>query len=190
MTETVDAVRSMTNRIAVGRAELPAELFKLILDNDYTALKHFHDTLVAIRSGGGIPQKWEDATVTILDENKDRAACDHCKGIYLVAHAGKLLLKIIARHPSAYCEAYGILPEERRGFRPRRSAIGMMFLVRQLQDTGKQQGILLSMCFIELTKAYDSVHRTVLSAVVQRFGVPPNMLLEIRQFQNGMLEVV
>ena len=44
--------------------------------------------------------------------NKDRAECGNYRGISLVAHAGKILLKIIARRLSEYCERVGILPEE------------------------------------------------------------------------------
>ena len=42
--------------------------------------------------------------------------CDNYKGISLVAHAGKILLKIIALRFSDYFERLGILPEEKSGF--------------------------------------------------------------------------
>ena len=41
------------------------------------------------------------------------------------------------------------------------------------------------MCFVDLTKAYDSVARTLLWTVLARFGVPP-MLSVIRHFHDGM----
>ena len=41
-------------------------------------------------------------------------------------------------------------------------------------------------CFINLTKAYDSVDRTLSWTVLARFGVPQNMISVIRQFHNGM----
>ena len=37
-----------------------------------------------------------------------------------------------------------------------------------------------------LTKAYDSVDRTLLWKVLARFGVPHNMISVIRQFHGGM----
>ena len=40
--------------------------------------------------------------------------------------------------------------------------------------------------FIDLTKAYDSVDRTLLWDVLARFGVPSRMLAVIRQFHDGM----
>ena len=42
------------------------------------------------------------------------------------------------------------------------------------------------MCFIDLTKAYDSVDRTLLWDVLARFSVPPRILAVIRQFHDGM----
>ena len=42
------------------------------------------------------------------------------------------------------------------------------------------------MCFVDLTKAYDSVDRTLLRTVFARFGVPPKMLAVIRHFHDGM----
>ena len=44
----------------------------------------------------------------------------------------------------------------------------------------------LYVCFIDLTKAYDSVDRTLLWRVLARFGVPQNMISVIRQFHDGM----
>ena len=70
----------------------------------------------------------------------------------MVAHAGKILLKIIARHLSDYCERVGILPEEQSGFRPNRSTIDMMFVIRRLQELVRKKRIPLYVCFIDLTK--------------------------------------
>ena len=54
----------------------------------------------------------------VLHNKKDRTECSNYRGISLVAHAGKILKKIISRHLSEYCERVGILPEEQSGFRP------------------------------------------------------------------------
>ena len=80
-------------------------------------------------------------------------------GISLVAYAGKILLKIIARHLSEDCEPTGILPGEQSGFRPKRSTTEMMFVSRRLQELARKKRIPLYVCFIDLTKAYDSVDR-------------------------------
>ena len=79
-----------------------------------------------------------------------------------MSHAGKVLLEVVTRRLSAYCEAKGLLPEEQCGFRTNRSTTDMMFVVRRLQEIGRKAGVSLFMCFIDLQKAYDTVDRTLL----------------------------
>ena len=122
----------------------------------------------------------------VLQRKKDRTECGNYRGILLVAHAGKILLKIIARCLSEYCERVGILPEEQSGFRSNRSTTDMMFVIYWLKELVRKKRIPLYVCFIGLTKTYDSVDRTFRWAVITRLGVPQNMISIIRQFHNGM----
>ena len=62
----------------------------------------------------------------------------------------------------------------------------MMFVIRRLQDLARKKRIPLYACFIDLTKAYDSVDRTLLWTVLARLGVPQNMISFIRQFHDSM----
>ena len=78
------------------------------------------------------------------------------------------------------------MPEEQCGFRPHRSMVDMMFVVRRLQELARKNDNPLFMCFIDLAKAYDSVDRTLLWTVLAHFGIPPRMLTVIRQFHDGM----
>ena len=72
---------------------------------------------------------------------KDRTECGNYRGISLVVLAGKILLEIIARRLSDYCERVGILPEEQCGFRPNRFTIDMMFVIRRLQGLARKKRI-------------------------------------------------
>ena len=182
-----EAIRALANRKAVGPDGLPAEFLKVLADEgEFNTLGNFHDIIVAVWRGGSVPQQWKDATIKVLHNKKDRTECGNYRGISLVAHAGKVLLKVIAGRLSEYCERENILPEEQCGFRPQRSTVDMMLVVRRLQDLAQKKDIPLYMCFIDLTKAYDSVDRTLLWDVLARFGVPPRMLAVIRQFHDGM----
>ena len=61
-----------------------------------------------------------------------------------------------------------------------------MCVIRRLQELARKNRIPLYVFFIGLTKAYDSVDRTLLWTVLARFGVPQNMISVIRQFHDGM----
>ena len=177
----------MANGKAMGPDELPVELLKLGLsDSSHEILLPFHDIIVAVWTTGEVPQEWKDANIKVLHKKKDRTECSNYRGLSLVAHAGKVLLKIVANRLGDFCEEAGILPEEQCGFRPQRSTTDMMFVVRRLQELGRTSNTSLEICFIDLAKAYDSVDRVLLWEILARFGVPPRMIKVIRMSHDGM----
>ena len=207
------AMKARANAKAVGPDGLPAELLKLGLQQeDRTILLELQRLTTLIWREGKVPQHWKEAVTTVLHKKGDKTNCGNCHGISLVSHADKGLLKVVARRLSAYCEAKGLLPEEQLGFRPDRStmdmmfvvrrlqeigrkALGfrpdrstmdMMFVVRRLQEIGRKAGMSPFTCFIDLQKAYDTVDRTLLCQVLTRIGVVPQMIAIIRQFHDGM----
>ena len=184
--EIATAVKAMANAKAVGPDGLPAELLKLGLQQDQTILRELHRLTILIWRQGKVPQQWKDAVITVLQKKGDKTECGNYRGISLVSHAGKVLFKVVARRPSAYCEAKELLPEEQCEFRPDRSTTDMMFVVRRLQEVGRKAGVSLYMCFTDLQKAYATVDRTLLWQVLTRIGVPSQMIAVIRQFHDGM----
>ena len=98
----------------------------------------------------------------MLHKKKDRTECGNYRGICLVAHAGKVLLEVIAGRLRDYCERENILPEEQCGFRPQRPTVDITFVVRRLQELVRKNDTPFYLCFIDLTKAYDSVDGTLL----------------------------
>ena len=145
--EIATAMKAMANAKAVGPDGLPAELLKLGLQQDRTILRELHRLTNLIWRQGKVPRRqWKDAVITVLHKKGDKMECGNYRGISLVSHAGKVLLKVVARRLSAYCEAKGLLPEEQCGFRPDRSTTDMMFVVRRLQEVGRKAGVSLHMC--------------------------------------------
>ena len=165
MHELTDAIRSLANGKAVGQDGVSVELFKITLNADPALRRRLLDIVVRIWSGGEVPQQWKDAIIMVLNKKKDRTECGNYRGISLVAH---------------------VMPEEQSGFRPKRSTTDMMFVIRRLQELARKKLIPLPVCFIRLTKAYDTVNRTLLWIVLARFGVPHIMISVIRQIHNGM----
>ena len=179
------ALRAMANSKAVGTDGLPAELLKLGLNQDRLILRELHRLITATWCEGKVPQRWKDGIIIVIHK-KDRTDCGNYCGISLVPYAGKVRIKVIAKRLSEYCERKGLLPEEQSGFRPSRSTIDMMFVVRRLQELGRKAGIPLFLCFIDIQKAYDSVDRSLLWQVLSHLGVPPQMIAVIREFHDGM----
>ena len=115
-------------------------------EQDLTILLELHRLTTHIWGEGKVPQERKDAVITVLYKKGDKTECGNYRGISLVSHAGKVLLKVAARMLSAYCEARGLLPEEQSGFRPDRSTTDMIFVVRRLQEIGWKAGVSIFMC--------------------------------------------
>ena len=149
--EVTTAVKAMANAKAMGPDGHPVELLKLGLQQDRIILLELHGLTTLIWRKGKVPQQWKDAVITVLHEKGDNTECGNYRGTSLVSHAGKVLLKVIARRLSAYCEAKGLLPEEQSRFRPDRSTTDMMFVVRRLQEIVRKTRVsLFIMCLIDL----------------------------------------
>ena len=158
--ELTGAIRSLANGKAVGPDGVSVDL-KTTLNGDSALRRRLLNIVVCIWRGGEVPQQRKYTTIVVLHKKKDRTECGNYRDISLVAHAGKILLKIIARRLSEYCERVGILPKKQSGFRPSRSTADIMFVIRRLQELARKKRILLYVCFVDFTKAYDSVDRTL-----------------------------
>ena len=107
MQELTDAIRSLANGKAVGPDGVSVELFKITLNGDLALRRRLLDIVVRIWRGGEVTQQWKNAIIMVLHEKKDRAEGGNYRGISLVVHAGNILLTIIARRLSEYCERVG-----------------------------------------------------------------------------------
>ena len=164
---------------------LVVELLKTDEPAEPIVLERFHAILVEVWNGGEVPQQWKGATIKVLYKKSDRSNCNNYRGVSLLSHTGKVLLKIVANRLSDFCEADGIIPDEQCGFRPERYTVDMLFVVRRLQELTRRRRIPLYMCFVDPQKAYDSVDRKLLWKVLARAGVPETIAV-IRQFHEGM----
>ena len=184
--EIATAIKAMANAKVVGPDGLPAELLKLGLQQDRTILLELHRLTTLIWRKGKVPQQqWKDVIITLLHKKGDKMESKNHRGNSLVSHAGKVLLDVVARRLSAYCEVKGLLPKEQCGCQPDRSTTDMMFVVRRLQEIGRKAGVSLFMCFIGLQKAHDTVDRTLLWQVLTRVGVSRQVIAVIQQFHDG-----
>ena len=107
MQELTDAIRSLVNGKVVRPDGVSVELFKIILNGDPILRRRLLDVVVCIWRGGKVPKQWKDAIIIVLHKKKYRTECGKYRGILLLAHAGKILLKIITRHPASTASAWG-----------------------------------------------------------------------------------
>ena len=97
-------IRVMPNWKAVGLHSFPVK----VLEFEHPEfIRSFHILLVNAGRKGDAPQKWKDAIIKVIQKKKNCSDCNNYRGIVLVAHSGKEMLKMFASPLSNYCEAGG-----------------------------------------------------------------------------------
>ncbi|KAL7834458.1 hypothetical protein SRHO_G00287050 [Serrasalmus rhombeus] len=121
-----------------------------------------------------------------LDEVQD--AIEKMRDNKAAGSDGKALARVLTNRLTPLSES--ILPESQSGFRPHRGTTDMIFTVRQLQEKCREQNQPLYMAFIDLTKAFDSVHRQALWLVLAKIGCPEKYIRVLRLLHDNMSAMV
>ena len=89
---------------------------------------------------------------------------------------------------SPFCKSMGFC--QSGSFRSGRSTMDMIFTLRMILETAKHKKVPMYLLFIDLIKAYDSVSRQGLWAVLKSKGVPGSLLTLIKQYYSKKVRQV
>ncbi|XP_061884956.1 uncharacterized protein LOC133635724 [Entelurus aequoreus] len=185
--EVLAAIRSLKNNKTPGPDGIPAEILK---QGGYLCTRAIFHYIADIWKRGAVPQQWRDANVVTIYKGKgEKSVCGNSRGISLLSAAGKVLAKVmLSRLIQSITEH--LLPESQCGFRKNRSTVDMIFTTRQLQEKCREQHQDLYMAFVDLSKAFDTVNRDLLWAVLLRVGCPRKFVNILQSFHEGMMAQV
>jgi hypothetical protein len=175
------AVAQMKNCKAPGVDGVAADVWKY---GGERVVDELEEMIRMVWESGRVPQEWKDSQMCVLFKKGDRTLCGNYRGIALLSTAGKVMMRLLVNRMVKALESQ--LPEAQCGFRAQRSTVDMMFSARQLQEKCREQRRPLYWCFVDLTKAYDTVHRGALWRVLEKQGVPLKVVGLMRDFHDGM----
>ena len=183
------AIQQMSSGKSPGADSIPPEIYK---HGGEQLLCRLTKLCERIWDQEAVPQDFKDAMIVHIFKRKgDRACCDDHRGISLLSIAGKIVARVLLNRLSAHVQHDGeILPESQCGFRSGRGTTDMVFAARQIQEKCREQHQDLYMTFIDLTKAFDSVHREGLWLVLKKIGCPDKFVSIVRSFHDGMVGCV
>lgn len=110
--------------------------------------------------------------------------CGNSRGNSLISAARNVLARLILVRLLTYITE-NVLPEMQCGFRKERITIGMLFVARQLEEKCREHHKPLYIVFVDLTKAFDTVNRSLLWNILEKFGCPPSYLAVLTALHEG-----
>lgn len=99
--------------------------------------------------------------------------------------AGKVYSLIFTSHLNDWAES--VLSEAQCGFRRGRGCKDAKFCLKTLYEKATKKHNSVYTCFIDLTKAYDSIDRSLAWQVLRSGGAPPKTVDLIQDLHNGAM---
>ena len=158
----------LPNATAPGEDGVPNEFLKYGGDLLTTCIWRF---FLACQRYQWTPNDWNSEIMKLLHKKGPRMNLDNYRGISLTNTIGKLFARLMNLRLLQEAESRGWLPETQAGFRWGRSTADNLFVLASLLDDAKFRSKEIHMAFIDVRKAYDTVDRAKLWAVLKTLGV-------------------
>ena len=186
--ETESAIKSLKQGKAPGPDGVTAELINVGSD-DVTDL--YHAIVSAVWETGHVPRQWCKAAIVPIHKKGSKKECGNYRPISLTSHQSRVLTKILLRRIQA-TTAFAI-GEYQAGFRPGRSTIDQIFVVRQLMERHIEFNQELYQLFVDFRQAFDLIWREGLWHILLHYGIPYEIVQIIKslydQFRGQVITV-
>ena len=139
-----------------------------------------------------IPDIWRLSVINPIPKS-DGFVSDPLKyrGLSLQSCIYKIFNSILNKRVMGFLESNEILEEEQNGFRSRRSCLQHIFVLQTLiRNKCLKDNLNLFGCFVDYTKAFDSINRGMLLRVLQNYGVTGPILGLLSEMYKNTVNTV
>ncbi|CAK0794762.1 unnamed protein product [Prorocentrum cordatum] len=132
----------------------------------------------------------EAVVISLWKRKGDPQDLDKHRDICLISIFARIIARVLSARLTAYCEEHHVLANDQWGFRPMRSTLGAVSVVRRLVDLACHCGadnIDDPICVepLDMQKAYPSAFRNAAEVVERNEGIPEAVI----QLEKGLTEL-
>ena len=128
--------------------------------------------------------EWSEARLKLLPKKGDLSQCKNWRGICLLDIASKIFSNVLVARLQNAQEALGM--EAQCGFRGERGTIDGLWNIAVALAKRKEHNLETWALYIDLVKAFDSVSREALFAVLRKFGLPDHFINLVARLHTGV----
>ena len=176
------AVSAPKNYKAAGVCGISPEMIKY---GGQDGLKMLHILIVCVWRESVVPEDWKKALIVPLFKKGDPTNIDNYRGISLLSLPGKVFAIVLKNRLQKWAD--GMLMEGQCGSRKGRSCNDAIISLKGVCKLTGKAGNDIHTCFIDLSKAHDSVDRPLAWELCSSLGFPPKMLYLIKDLHDNTM---
>ena len=133
-----------------------------------------HDTCKSVFKREKPPWQWTTQKIVPVPKKGDLTLLTNYRGISVMSTGAKVYNKVLLNRIRPMVEPK--LRVNQAGFRPGRGTIEMIGALRRLMEGATARQLELVVTFVDFRKAFDSVIRRMMFAILRHYGVPERLL--------------
>ena len=167
------------NKVSGGDA-IPVELFQVLMAD---VVKVPHSICQQIWKAQQWSQDWKRSVFIPIPKKGNAKECSDYHTIALISHPSKVMLKILQARLQQ--QVNHELPDVQAGFRKGRGTRVQITNIRWIIEKAKELQKNIHFCFIDYTKAPDSVDYNKLWKILKEMGIPDHLTCLLRNLYAG-----
>ena len=183
--EVVFALKKMRTGKAPGYDDIPAELIKETGDEGVILM---HKLCNLIWKDKNWPVDWSRSIFMPLPKKGDTRECKNNRTISLISHASKIMLYIIVERIKQHMRRE--IPPEQAGFVEGRGTRDQIANIRNIMEKAIEFNRPVYMCFIDYSKAFDTVQHQKLWDTLVSMGFPRHVVELLRTLYDDQESAV
>lgn len=171
LAEIKESIKKLKRHKAPGSDGIDTDIWKL---SKFPFVNCLHKIITNIWKQEQVPHDWKEVVVCPIYKKGDPTNCSNYRGIALLNTTYKILTNILLARISPYVE--DSLDDAQCGFRPNRSTIDNIYILRMLGEKKYEFNQNVHMLFIDFKKAFDSINREYLWKCMRQIGIPNKLI--------------
>ena len=169
--EVTECIKSLKNKKSPGNDQINNEMTKCTNKEGKQLITKLFNTILKF---GHFPKDWNFGLLKLIHKGGETDDENNYRAITLNSCLGKLFCTILNQRLYSQLEDKNIFCREQAGFRKNHRTTDHIFLLKKIVKTYISQNKYLYTCFVDFSKAFDSIWRRGLIEKISRIGISGN----------------